>query len=155
MPSSVNAEVLNEVFKNVMGGNVEFFYDQNYILNEFKNHVSVQLSEPLQFSSMEEVTEECESLPSELNEVFGEEVEVISCQVAPSNSWLVFHHAYTLTSQGVTIISEAVRVNQEYSLLFVGGSGNDLDGLHRVRSAQQSLIDALTEYLNDQTGQNQ
>ena len=151
---TVDSMVLNEILESVKGGNIEFYYDKNYIDKEYKNHVSVQLSAPLQFSSMDEVTKECEAIPDQLNKLFGEKIDFLSCQLLPSNGRAVFYHAYTVVSQSLTIIQETIPVNQNYSIVFVGGSANNIEGLHRVRAAQQSLVDSVTSYLSDQTKSN-
>lgn len=151
-------ELLNEILGKIKSGNIEFFYDGKYIRSDYKNHVSAQLSEPLVFNSVEEMKaifdEQCASLPKDLSAMFGETVTVHSCQLMPMNGRAVFHHAYTLPSQKVTIINEQIPVNSRYSLIFVGGSGNDTDGLHRVRAAQQALVEAATAFLKKQTSNN-
>ena len=152
---TVDSRVLNEILESVKGGNIEFYYDKNYINKEYKNHVSAQLSAPLQFRSMDEVTKECEAMPAKLNKLFGEKVNFLSCQLVPSNGRAVFHYAYTVVSQGLTIIQETIPVNQNYSIVFVGGSANDVEGLHRVRAAQQSLVDSVTSYLSTQAKSNE
>ena len=154
IPDTVDSQVLNEILESVKGGNIEFYYDKNYIDKVYKNHVSAQLSAPLQFSSMDEVTKECESMPAQLNELFGEKVNLLSCQFFSSNGRAVFHHAYTVVSQDLTIIQETIPVNQNYSIVFVGGSANDVEGLNRVRAAQQSLVDSVTSYLSVQAKNN-
>lgn len=145
--SSADPAILDGILNHVKGGNIEFFYDNKYLNEEFKNHVSVQLGPPLHFNSLSEVSDECEALPGQLNQVFGEPVNLHSCQLVKANGWPVFHHAYTVASQSLTVINETVHVNQHYSVIFVGGSANDTDGLHRVRAAQRSLIDAITKRL--------
>lgn len=151
LSSSADPVVIEDILNRVKGGNIEFYYDNKYLSKEFKNHVSAQLGPPLQFSSMQDVSEQCAALPAELNQLFGEPVDLISCQLINADGWPVFHHAYTVKSQSLTIINETVHVNQDYSLIFVGGSGNDIAGLHRVRAAQQSLIEAITTYLKLQS----
>lgn len=146
---SADPAVLDDILNHVKGGNIEFYYDSQYVNKEFKNNVSVQLGPPLQFNSMEEVNQECESLPRQLKQLFGEPVKLHSCQLVKANGWPVFHHAYTVASQNLTIINETVHVNQDYSVIFVGGSANNTDGLHRVRAAQQSLIDAIIKHLKE------
>lgn len=144
---SVDPAVLDDMLDRVKGGNIEFYYDNKYVHNNFKNHVSAQLGPPLQFTSMQEVSEQCKALPAELNQLFGEPVSLISCQLVNAGGWPVFHHAYTVESQNLTVINETVHVNQDYSVIFVGGSGNDIAGLHRVRAAQQSLVEAIITHL--------
>lgn len=148
---SVESAVLDEILDRVKGGNIEFYYDNKYVRKDFKNHVSAQLGPPLQFNSMQEVSEQCKALPAELNQLFGESVSLISCQLINAGGWPVFHHAYTVESQSLTIINETVHVNQNYSMIFVGGSGNGADGLHRVRAAQQALIEAIINHLKGQS----
>ena len=145
--NTADPAVLEEILNHVKGGNIEFYYDSRYLSKDFKNHVSAQLGPPLQFISLEEVNDECQSLPSQLKQLFGEAVQLHSCQLVKANGWPVFHHAYTVASQNLTVINETVHVNQDYSVIFVGGSANDSDGLRRVRAAQQSLIDAITKQL--------
>lgn len=148
-------ELLEALFEKVKSGNIEFFYDGKYIASDYKNHVSAQLSAPLVFDSVEEMQAEwdkqCASLPDDLGEMFGETVRLHSCQLLPMNGRAVFHHAYTLTSQGITIINEQIPVNSQYSMMFVGGSGNGNEGLQRVRAAQQALVESATGYLKNQT----
>ena len=151
LSDSADPAVLDEILNRVKGGNIEFYYDNKYINTSFKNHVSAQIGPPLRFSSMQEVSEQCTALPAELNQLFGEPVTLISCQLFNAGGWPVFHHAYTVESQSLTIINETVHVNEDYSMIFVGGSGNDIAGLHRVRAAQQSLIEAITTYLKLQS----
>jgi len=147
-------ELLGEILEKVKSGNIEFFYDGRYIRSDFKNHVSAQLDEPLVFDSVEEMRtsfdEQCASLPEELSAMYGEAVELHSCQLAAMNERAIFHHAYTLSSQKITIINEQIPVNSNYSIIFVGGSGNDNEGLYRVRAAQQALVEAATAFLKNQ-----
>jgi len=150
IPASVDQSVINEILAKLKNKNIEFYYDQNYIKKEYKNHISAQLSAPLIFKSLDEVKKECDGVPNQLKELFGEPVNLHSCQLVPSNGRPIFHHAYTVNSQNLTIINEIVPVNQKYSITFVGGSANDTDGLRRLRKAQQSLVDAVTSYLKKQ-----
>lgn len=158
VPKIPDQELLEALFEKVRSGNIEFFYDGKYIASDYKNHVSAQLSAPLVFNSVEEMKtgwdEQCASLPEELGEMFGEPVKIHSCQLLPMNGRAVFHHAYTLTTQGITIINEQFPVNSQYSMMFVGGSGNDNEGLQRVRAAQQALVESATAYLKKQTSGN-
>ena len=151
IPSSVNQSVIKDILANIKSENIEFYYDENYINKEYKNHISAQLSAPLNFKSIDDANNECKGVPQQLKQLFGEPVKLHSCQLIPSNGRPVFHHAYTVNSQNLTIINEVVAVNNKYSIAFVGGSANDTNGLHRLRKAQQLLVDAVTSYLKKQT----
>ena len=151
IPKSVDQSVVNDILTKVKDKNIEFYYDQNYINKEYKNNISVQLVAPLSFKSVDEANEACKGMPLELKKVFGVPVKLHSCQLIPSNGRAVFHHTYTVSSLNMTIINEVVVVNNKYSIAFVGGSANDIKGLHRLRKAQQILVDAVTSYLKKQT----
>lgn len=136
---------LNEILAKVKGGNVEFFYDKRYLNALNKNHISLQLGQPMGVRSVEEAEAECKNVPAYLDDLFGEPVDLLSCRLVSMNGWPVFHHAYTIPSQSITVINEMVHVNQQYSLIFVGGAGSDMEGVGRMRAAQQALIEAVVE----------
>lgn len=150
MPEKVDQEMFSEILTRVKSENVEFNYDVNYIDKEYKNHVSAQIGEPLLFESMDKVNNECEGMPESLKELFGEPVELHSCRITSLNERPIFQHVYTVPSYNLTIINEIVPVNQRYSIMFVGGSANDMDGLKRVRAMQDALLHAVTNFLKAQ-----
>ncbi len=151
IPDKMDKPTLDALFDKAKDGNIEFYYDNLYFNELNKNHVSVQLSTPMIFKNIEElkssVEEECKKAPKSLSELYGETVNLLSCQLVPSNGFAVIHHAYVVPSLGLTIINETVPINKKYSIVFVGGSGNDHAGLIRMREAQQSLIDSLTSFM--------
>jgi len=150
LQGSVDKEVLNGILNKVKSGNIEFYYDKKYFNKDFKNNISAQLSAPLLFNSMDDVKQACKDMPGELKKVFGGPVNLHSCKYLKVNGWPVFHHAYTVPSQNVTIINENVYVNKKYSIIFVGGSGNGIEGLHRARAAQQALIESIVKFFKSQ-----
>lgn len=152
IPDNVDKNTITGIFDKIKGGNIEFYYDKNYINNQYKNHISAQLGEPIAFSSMDEIKKECEEIPERLKKLYGEPVKLLACNAVPSNNRLVFSIAYDLDFMNLTVIHETVQVNNKYSIEFVGGSANDMAGLKRVRAAQQILVDSVTKYLQDQQG---
>lgn len=138
---------LKDMLKRVKSGEMEAFYDEQYLDSEYRNHITVQKGPPLQITSMQQVKSECDSLPSELKRLFGQGVRVLSCQLGGTNGRPVFHYAYRLPT-GITIIQENTPINSEYSVILVGGSGNDREGLRRVRATQQELLNGLTQSLS-------
>lgn len=155
VPEIAAKELLQDILKKIKSGDIEFYYDREYLDREFKNHVSAQRMPPITFGSAEELKsgmdEQCRTLAEELADMFGEAVDIHSCRLAALNNRAVLHHAYTVPSQGVTIINEQIPINEKYSLGFVGGSGNDGAGLRRVRETQQSLVESLTRLLDERS----
>lgn len=147
---TVDKNAFDEILEKVKSGNIEFYYDKKYFHKEFKNNISVQISSPLVFTSMQEVNQACEGIPAELEKIFGEPVKLHSCKYVKLNGWPVFHHAYSVPSQNLTIINENVHVNKQYSIMFVGGSGNGMEGLHRSRAVQQTLIESVISLFKTQ-----
>jgi len=150
IPEHVDKSTMSGIFEKIKGGNIEFYYDKNYLHNQYQNHVSAQLGEPIVFTSMDEIKKECDEIPAQLKKLYGEPVNLLACTAVPSNNRLVFSIAYDLDSMNLTIIHEKVQVNNKYSIEFVGGSANDMAGLKRVRAAQQILVDSVTKFLQEQ-----
>ncbi len=145
--NSAAVRELNSMLERVKSGDTEAFYDNLYLNKEYKNHITVQKNAPFQITSVQQVKSECDALPNELKRLFGQGIRVLSCQLGATNGRPVFHYAYRLP-QGITIIQENTPVNSEYSVVFVGGSGNDQEGLRRLRATQQLLLNGLTQALS-------
>ncbi len=145
--NSAAVRELNSMLERVKSGDTEAFYDNLYLNKEYKNHITVQKNAPFQITSVQQVKSECDALPNELKRLFGQGIRVLSCQLGATNGRPVFHYAYRLP-QGITIIQENTPVNSEYSVVFVGGSGNDQEGLRRLRATQQLLLNGLTQPLS-------
>lgn len=155
LSTSADRKKLEEILTRVKSGNIEFYYDRKYLNDEIKNNVTVQLSEPIVFHSIEELKngmdKECKRLPESLKNTFKEEVKINMCKATIFNGHAILHHSYVVPSQNVFIINEQMPINGKYSILFVSGSNvKDINGVKRVREAQNQLIIGFTKYLNSQ-----
>ncbi|WP_346837898.1 hypothetical protein [Microbulbifer sp. SAOS-129_SWC] len=146
-------ELLQRLFKQVNSQYIEFFYDGKYAGTPLKNNISLQVSKPIILHSVDEAKkiseEKCNVLPQEVKSTFGQDPMMHSCKLIPVNGRAVFHHSYTLPSQGATLISDEVPVSKKYSVLLSGASINGAGGLRRLRAGQRALLDALTRFLNE------
>ena len=151
IPNSVDRGTIDAIFEKVKTAQIEFYYDQRYVKSEFQNHISVQLTEPVNFTTIEKAkswtTSECDSLPNQLFELYREAPEIHACQLVALNRVPFFRHSYTLLSQNITITNELIPLNNEYSIVIVGGAANDDEGLERVRSTQQAILNAMTSFI--------
>lgn len=147
IPETIDKTTLSELFNKIKGGDVEYYYDENYLNKDNKNHFSVQVGPPIYYTSMDEVNQDCADMPAQLKALYGEVVEIFVCSLESSSGRPYFHLAYKVPSIGMSIMHDTIFVNKRYSFEVVGASANDIAGLKRLIAAQQGMIDSISSHL--------
>ena len=142
-PPGMDSKVAQLIKQRLQNGNIEFYYDKNYLEKKNPNYISVQKG-PAIFIPSQAIEPYCKLLPAKLGKIYGEKPIIHSCVMLKNYKYPIFNHSYTINSTNLTIISDSVPINSEESLMITSSSSNDKAGRDRVKKVRRILVNAIS-----------
>lgn len=144
-PPGMDNKIAQLIKERLQNGNIEFYYDINYLEKENPNHINIQKGPAIIITSDEVVKSYCKLLPAKLGKIYGEMPIMHSCNMLKNYKYPIFNHSYTINSANLTIINDSVPINSEQSLIVTSSSSNDKNGRDRLKKVRRIIVNAISD----------